>query len=150
MRWRHLWHCCSGCDTCHRSRYGAWQTSAQLRQECVSCSTAGRLAPTSAHNLHDVLQAVLLGDAAHTMSPVMGQGLNVGLEDVVTFAQCMEQHPGNVDAALPAFNVARLPDIQAIMTVNEVVASFEMGLESQVQPAYHAVHYYLVLHCMTI
>ncbi len=69
------------------------------------------------------------------MSPVMGQGLNSGMEDVAVFAQCLEQQQGDVDAALPAYNKARLPDIQAIMTINEVVASFDVGLASQVQPA---------------
>ncbi len=78
---------------------------------------------------------MLLGDAAHTMSPVLGQGLNSGMEDVAVFAQCLEQQQGNVDAALPDYNKARLPDIQAIMTINEVVASFDVGLASQVQPA---------------
>ncbi len=78
---------------------------------------------------------MLLGDAAHTMSPILGQGLNSGMEDVAVFAQCLEQQQGNVDTALLAYNKARLPDIQAIMTINEVVASFDVGLASQVQPA---------------
>lgn len=81
------------------------------------------------------LQTVLLGDAAHTMSPVLGQGLNVGIEDVAVFAQCLEQHQGNVDTALPAYNKARLPDVEAIMTINEVASSQDSGLASQVQPA---------------
>ena len=78
------------------------------------------------------LQTVLLGDAAHTMSPVLGQGLNAGLEDVAVFADCLQQHHGNVDTALPAYNTRRLPDVQAIMTVNEVVASSDVGLSVQV------------------
>ena len=87
------------------------------------------------HQLHCVaLQTVLLGDAAHTMSPVLGQGLNAALEDVGVFAQCLEQHQGNVDAALPAYNKARLPDVQAIMLVNEMVASSDAGLTVQVKP----------------
>ncbi len=69
------------------------------------------------------------------MSPILGQGLNSGMEDVAVFAQCLEQQQGNVDTALLAYNKARLPDIQAIMTINEVVASFDVGLASQVQPA---------------
>ena len=83
-----------------------------------------------------MLQVVLLGDAAHTMSPVMGQGLNSGLEDVAVFAEVLEQHQGNVDTALPAYNTARLPDIQAIMTMNEVVSSKDVGLASTVHLTY--------------
>jgi len=78
---------------------------------------------------------VLLGDAAHTMSPVLGQGLNAGLEDTTVFAECLQQHHGNVDTALPAYNTRRLPDVQAIMTVNEVVASSNIGLSVQVSYA---------------
>ena len=66
------------------------------------------------------------------MSPVLGQGLNAGLEDVAVFADCLQQHHGNVDTALPAYNTRRLPDVQAIMTVNEVVASSDVGLSVQV------------------
>ena len=83
--------------------------------------------------MYGALQTVLLGDAAHTMSPVLGQGLNSGMEDVAVFAHCLEQHQGSVDAALPAYNRARLPDVQAVMTLNEVVASNDAGLASQVQ-----------------
>ena len=67
------------------------------------------------------------------MSPVLGQGLNSGMEDVAVFAHCLEQHQGSIDAALPAYNKARLPDVQAVMTLNEVVASNDAGLASQVQ-----------------
>jgi len=75
---------------------------------------------------------VLLGDAAHTMSPVLGQGLNSSLEDVAVFAQCLEQHEGNVHAALPAYNRARLPAIQALLTLNEAAAASDLGLQAQV------------------
>ena len=74
------------------------------------------------------------------MSPVLGQGLNAGLEDVAVFAQCLEQHKGNVDTALPAYNRARLPDVQAIMTINEVASSQDSGLASQVEPASPSMH----------
>ena len=78
------------------------------------------------------VQTVLLGDAAHTMTPALGQGLNAGLEDVIVFAETLERHQGNVDAALPAYNRARLPDIQAVLTINEVAASSDVGVQSQV------------------
>ena len=80
------------------------------------------------------MQTVLLGDAAHCMSPVLGQGLNSGLEDVAIFAECLQQHAGQVDTALPAYTAARMPDIRAIMTINEVAASQDIGLAPQVKP----------------
>ena len=57
------------------------------------------------------------------MTPRLGQGLNSGLEDVAVFAQCLERHQGNVDATLPAYNKLRLPDVQAILTINQVVST---------------------------
>ncbi len=69
------------------------------------------------------------------MSPVLGQGLNAGLEDIAVFVDCLQQHHGHVDTALPAYNARRLPDVQAIMTVNEVVASSDIGLSVQVRCA---------------
>lgn len=78
------------------------------------------------------LQTVSLGDAAHTMSPALGQGLNAGLEDVDVFSHCLKDYRGNIEFALPAYTKARLPDIRAIMTLNEVVASSDVGVASQV------------------
>ena len=38
-------------------------------------------------------QVVLLGDAAHSMSPVLGQACNCGLEDAQVFAGvCLVSH----------------------------------------------------------
>lgn len=106
----------------------------------ASCTFSVSMGPLTMQHFHsgahDAMQVLLLGDAAHTMSPVLGQGLNSGLEDVAVFAQCLEQHQGDVDAALPAYNVQRLPDIQAIMTMNEVLASSDAGLASQVTLPY--------------
>ena len=66
------------------------------------------------------------------MSPVMGQGLNSGLEDVIVFSQLLQQHDGNMAVALPAYTHARLPDIHAMLLMNEVVASSDVGLASKV------------------
>lgn len=44
-------------------------------------------------------RAVLVGDAAHTVHPLAGQGLNMGLADVECLARCIEKtvmHGGDV------------------------------------------------------
>ena len=97
-----------------------------------------------------MLQTVLLGDAAHTMTPALGQGLNCGLEDVVVFAQCLKDFDSDLDAALPAYTKARLPDIQAIMTINEVVATSDVGLASQVRLAVEAQRDQAALHIIKL
>lgn len=75
---------------------------------------------TESNYLH--FQVVLLGDAAHTMTPILGQGCNSGLEDAYIFAGTLRKHK-DPDAALPAYTEARLPDIQALIQLNEVVAA---------------------------
>lgn len=84
------------------------------------------------------MQTVLLGDAAHTMTPILGQGLNCGLEDVAIFANVLEQHQGHIGTALPAYNHTRWPDVEAILNLNEVVASRDYQAMPQVQSDDHA------------
>ncbi|DBA87216.1 hypothetical protein WJX77_000296 [Trebouxia sp. C0004] len=50
---------------------------------------------------------------------------------MAVFAQCLEQHQGSIHAALPAYNKARLPAIQAQMTLNEAAAASDLGLQAQ-------------------
>ncbi|DBA80226.1 hypothetical protein WJX79_006530 [Trebouxia sp. C0005] len=92
-------------------------------------------------------KVVLMGDAAHTMTPILGQGLNCGLEDVAIFAQTLEQHQGNVDTALPAYNTVRWPDVEALLNINELVANKDYLLNPEDQSAAHRlwVNSYCVL-----
>ena len=64
---------------------------------------------------------MLLGDAGHTFTPILGQGCNSGLEDALIFSQILQNH-SNLDAALPAYTKARLPDIKALTELNEIIA----------------------------
>ena len=66
------------------------------------------------------------------MTPVMGQGLNCGLEDVAVFANTLEQHKGNVATALPAYSKARGPDVEGILSVNELMTNRSIFVPIQV------------------
>ncbi len=50
---------------------------------------------------------VFLGDAAHAMSPQLGQGANLALLDAVVLADVIAQAPDDVPRALAAYSAAR-------------------------------------------
>ncbi|MEU9706130.1 FAD-dependent monooxygenase [Streptomyces sp. NPDC047981] len=74
------------------------------------------------HDIHELTvplpsfvagRVALLGDAAHAMTPNLGQGACQALEDAVVLASELARHP-DVDAALGAYDAARRPRSQAV------------------------------------
>jgi 2-polyprenyl-6-methoxyphenol hydroxylase-like FAD-dependent oxidoreductase len=64
---------------------------------------------------------LILGDAAHPMSPIRAQGINMALRDVIVAVNhllpCLRQQPGNLahlDAVLPLIQAERQPEISRI------------------------------------
>ena len=55
-------------------------------------------------------RALLIGDAAHAMSPNMAQGAAMAIEDALVLAECLSEQP-NVEAALSAYEARRRPRI---------------------------------------
>ncbi|KIY50944.1 FAD/NAD(P)-binding domain-containing protein [Fistulina hepatica ATCC 64428] len=96
-----------------------------------------RSALMCANPYHYKDRAIILGDAAHSMVPFYGQGLNCGLEDVRVLDALLEsekvdgastlKEPGNTDdklaAALDCYSVNRHDDLVAIcdMALNNYV-----------------------------
>lgn len=62
-------------------------------------------------------RVTLLGDAAHPMTPNLGQGACQALEDAVVLAQCLKQS-GSVIAALQSYEKRRLSRTNAIVRLS--------------------------------
>ncbi len=68
--------------------------------------------------------ALVIGDAAHTMSPVGGQGINIALRDAIVAANHLvpvllqpQVDSGALTAALSAIEAERMPEIQHIQAL---------------------------------
>ena len=65
---------------------------------------------------------VRIGNAAQTLHPVAGQGLNLGLRDAFTLVQALREHPGNPEAALRRVEWARAPDRWSMIATTDFLA----------------------------
>jgi kynurenine 3-monooxygenase len=61
----------------------------------------------------------LIGDAAHTLVPFLGQGLNAGFEDCRVLMECLEEAGQDWERALRAFEEERLANCEAAITLAE-------------------------------
>ncbi|WP_237774045.1 FAD-dependent monooxygenase [Actinosynnema sp. ALI-1.44] len=60
-------------------------------------------------------RVVLIGDAAHPMSPAMGQGASMAIEDAAELSAVLNTLPGNVPGALAEFCAERAPRTSEIV-----------------------------------
>ena len=59
-------------------------------------------------------KACLIGDAAHAIVPFFGQGMNCGFEDCTVLNELMDLHGDDWKKILPAFELSRKPNADAI------------------------------------
>jgi len=59
----------------------------------------------------------LIGDAAHTMFPFLGQGLNAGLEDISVLLDCLQQGGGSWQTALGVYQNSRKANCDAVTEI---------------------------------
>lgn len=60
-------------------------------------------------------RAVLVGDAAHAVSPNVAAGCNAGLQDGAVLAEAVKAAGGDLDAVADLYSAARLEDAQVLL-----------------------------------
>ncbi|WP_454084756.1 FAD-dependent monooxygenase [Georgenia sp. Marseille-Q6866] len=74
--------------------------------------------------------AALLGDAAHAMTPNLGQGAAQALEDAVVLGRAVARYEGDVPAALRVYDRTRRPRSQAVARASRWSGRFGHELRS--------------------
>lgn len=67
---------------------------------------------------HSEQAILLIGDAAHAVSPSIGQGCNASLEDVWILDQLLDHYADDWSQILPAFSQRRIPDAHALQDLS--------------------------------
>jgi 2-polyprenyl-6-methoxyphenol hydroxylase-like FAD-dependent oxidoreductase len=106
-----------------------------IRQPFLLDVVADRVTRWSAAGL------LLLGDAAHTLSPVGGQGLNLALRDAIVAANHLVPAlraggaPAALDAACARIEAERLPELRTIQRMQSVAARVALTARWWGEPA---------------
>lgn len=68
---------------------------------------------------HDEDWVLIMGDAAHAVSPSLGQGCNAAWEDVENFDNLLDKYGDNFVEALPKFSARRVADCRALWELSD-------------------------------
>ncbi|WP_052672313.1 FAD-dependent oxidoreductase [Aliterella atlantica] len=64
-------------------------------------------------------RVLILGDAAHAVSPSLGQGCNAALEDVAIFDKLLNEYDDNWAEAIASFTTRRKVDAHALLELSD-------------------------------
>lgn len=72
---------------------------------------------------------VFLGDSAHSVYPATGEGLNSGLDDVLSFMETVlsQRYDEGLPIDLSAYSTARQPDVDALTSLASEILSGTIG-----------------------
>jgi kynurenine 3-monooxygenase len=95
------------------------QLMSDVEAEDLLQRPVGRILTVRCDRFHDGDSVLLIGDAAHAVSPSMGQGCNASLEDVLVFDRLLERYEDDWALVLPAFSEQRIPDAHALKELSD-------------------------------
>lgn len=72
--------------------------------------------------------ALLIGDAAHAVSPALGQGCNSALEDVSILNELLDKYADDLSQVLGQFTACRLPDARAVVELSDYTLPSQKSL----------------------
>lgn len=87
--------------------------------------------------------ALLIGDAAHAVSPALGQGCNSTLEDVLILNQLLDESKDNWAEAIEKFTISRKADADALAELSNYTfpISRKLSTEFVIKQGIHKVFY---------
>lgn len=84
--------------------------SLRLNGASASRNLVSTISVTSCSRLTHAGSVLLVGDAAHSVAPFLGQGVNLGLEDCVVLERLLQKHPDDQASALAEYDRERKID----------------------------------------
>ncbi|MEM7063699.1 MAG: NAD(P)/FAD-dependent oxidoreductase [Cyanobacteria bacterium P01_B01_bin.77] len=78
-----------------------------------------RLVTVKCDRFHHGEHILLVGDAAHAVSPSIGQGCNSSLEDIQLLDQLLDQYQDDWSRVLPQFSQQRVPEAHALKDLSD-------------------------------
>lgn len=113
--------------------FGDWCEDVQHLLEALEPRTLHKWA-INAHSALDYWsldgQVVLIGDAAHAMTPFLGQGAAMGVEDAVVLARAIADST-DFDTALRRFEAARMARTHMVQEESNLNADRLQGVEAE-------------------
>ena len=94
----------------HASRFLAVDDSIP---EQIASAECGVFRTVTSDMISSKGNAVIIGDAAHAMSPYLGQGMNISLEDASVLSSCLRDSSNDIPGALQKFSLLRTPEYKA-------------------------------------
>ncbi len=95
------------------------QLMSQEEAEAFLQRPVGRVLTIRCNHFHHGDSVLLIGDAAHAVSPSIGQGCNASLEDVLVFERLLNRYEDDWAQVLPAFSEQRVPDAHALRELSD-------------------------------